>query len=144
MAFKDTVIFRSEISGKMPKYISQRDKCNCGPVAVINYWKYLGFRATYQDVKVLNRILETEKSPIGTYTIALANFLNKLWKTVSLDELSLPAIFSDESHYWFCAHKCTGGFIAINYCDRQTYHFISTRRMKSILKKAEVLLLGEE
>ena len=144
MIFKNTVISRSEIGGNMPRYISQRDRYNCGPVAVINYWKYLGLRATYQDVRVLGRILETERFPIGTYTIALANLLDKLWKTVSLEKLRLPAIIQDGKHFWFCPHKCNGGFIGINYCDHKTYHIISNRRMKSILKKAEVLLLGEE
>ncbi len=144
MVFRNTVIFRENIGGYMPRYISQKDNCNCGPVAIINFWKYLELKATYKDVKVLNRILETEKSPVGTYTIALANLLGKVWKTVSLEELSLPAIIQDGNHFWFCAYKCNNGFIGINYCDHKTYHIISTRRMKSILKKAEVLLLGEK
>ncbi len=143
MFFKNTVIPRNQIIGDMPRYISQRDRYNCGPVAVVNYWKYLGLNVSYKDVKVLGRILETKRSPIGTYTIALANLLGKVWKNVSLEELSLPAIVLYGNHYWFCAYKRNNGFIGINYCDHETYHIISTRRMKSILKKAEVLLLGE-
>ena len=142
MTFKNTIIKRSEIIGYMPRYISQKDSFNCGPVAVINYWKYIGLNVSYKDVKILSRILGTEQFPIGTLDITMANIVNKTWKTVS--ELSLPAIVMNGNHFWFCAHKCNGGFISINYCDRQTYHFISYRRMKSILKNAKVLLLGEK
>ena len=71
----------------------------------------------------------------------MAAILGTTWEDGSLEKLRLPAIVSDGDHFWFCAHKCTGGFIGINYCDRQTYHFISTRRMKSILKKSRVILL---
>ncbi len=141
MIFKNTVIKRNEIVGYMPRYISQKDDCNCGPVAVINYWKYMGLNVSYKDVKVLGRILGTEQFPIGTHDIAMANILGGVWKTVL--KLTLPAIIMIDNHFWFCPHKCNGGFIAINYCDKQTYHFISNRRMVSILKKAEVILLGD-
>ena len=145
MFFKDTVLSRSDIKGNMPRYISQKDKYNCGPVAIVNYWKYLGLNASYKDVKILSKILNTETFPIGTYVSAMEAILNKVLKTVSILKLrdNLPAIFSNDVHFWFCADKCNGWFIVINYCNRQTYHFISTRRMKSILKKFEVLLLRE-
>ncbi len=103
----------------------------------------MGLNVCYKDVKVLSRILETEKFPVGTYDIAMANILGGVWKTVPISELSLPAIIMDD-HFWFCPNKCDKGFIAINYCDRQTYHFISNRRMVSILKNSRVLLLGDK
>ena len=138
MVFKNTVISRENVEGYMPRYISQRDKYNCGPVAVVNYWKYLGFRATYQDVKVLSKILGTEKFPIGTYITTLAAILGTTWEDGSLKKLRLPAIIQDGNHFWFCTYKCNSGFIGINYCDHETYHIISTRRMKSILKNQEL------
>ncbi len=143
MLFKNTQILRSQIDGNIPRYISQKDKYNCGPVAIVNYWKYIGLNVTYKDVKVLSRILGTEKFPIGTYWYAMANILGKVWKTISIEELSTPAIFMDTDHFWFCSHKCNNGYLAINYSKRQTYHIISKRRMKIILKKSEVLLLGD-
>ena len=145
MIYKNTAIPRTQIRGDMPRYISQKDRYSCGPVAVINYWKSLGLKATYQDVKSLQRVLETQEYPVGTYWYAMANILGTIWERVSLSKFrdSLPAIVKNDNHYWFCSNACNGGFIAINYCDRQTYHFISRSRMVSTLKIAEVLLLGE-
>ena len=37
MVFKNTVISRKDIVGYMQRYINQKEKCNCGTVAVINY-----------------------------------------------------------------------------------------------------------
>ncbi len=145
MIFKNTVLKRSNITGYMPRYISQKDKYNCGPVAIINYWKYLGLNVFYKDVKILSKILKTEYFPIGTYYFAMGAILGTIGKVISISKLknNLPAIIVDGNHYWFCAYICSGGFIVINYSGNKTYHFISTKRMKSILKKSEVFLLGE-
>ncbi len=144
MLFKNTQILRSQIDGNIPRYISQKDKYNCGPVAIVNYWKYIGLNVTYKDVKVLSRILGTEKFPIGTYITILEKILCRSWSETNIPGLkgNLPAIIMEGNHFWFCANKCSGGFIVINYRDRQTYHFISYRRMVSILKKSRVILLG--
>ena len=135
MFFPDTEIERSQLIGKIPRYLSQKDKSSCGPIAVINYWKTYGLKVGYKDLKVLRRILATTKA--GTFDDKIAGLFGKDWKSVSL--LKPPAIVMEDNHYWLCSHKCTGGFIGINYCNRITYHFISNRRMKSILKRSKVL-----
>ena len=141
MPFKNTVLDRKCINGYVPRYISQRDSYNCGPVAIVNYWKFMGLKVSYKDVKIIGRMMGTKDKPRGTFAIDMAQMVGELWDAVSLEGLKLPAIILDNNHYWFCPNRCKGGFIGINYCDRETYHFISNRRMKSILKKAEVLLL---
>ncbi len=133
MFFKNTAITR---------YISQKDKYNCGPVAIINYWKYLGFNVTYQDVKILSRVLGTEKPLIGTLYSRMEEILGKSWQRISV--LNPPAIVALNNHYWFCANvHGDGTYLVINYIEGQTYGLISPEKMRSILKKAQVLLLGE-
>jgi len=135
--FPNTAIDRANIKGTwIPRYIHQRDKRSCGPVAIINYWKFMGLKADYSDLRFLKKILGTNKD--GTTLTVMAAFLNRKWKKV--DKIRCPAIVNDDTHFWFCPYSCTGGYITINY-GIGTYHFISNRRMKSILKTSEVLLL---
>lgn len=44
-------------SSRLPRFTQQRDKCSCGPVAILNYYKWLGIRYTYKHIKKIKEDL---------------------------------------------------------------------------------------
>lgn len=51
----------------MPRYIKQRDKSSCVPIAIMNAAKFMGYRTTYADLKTFRTICNSKKG-LGTNT----------------------------------------------------------------------------
>lgn len=45
----------------MKRYLNQRDDYSCGPIAIVNAFKWLGYSATTKDLTVLRKVCELDK-----------------------------------------------------------------------------------
>jgi hypothetical protein len=135
MIFESTEINKPRGS---PKYVTQQDDHSCGPVAVINYWKYCGLNVSYRDLKILSRILRT--GPWGTYNDRMSSIFGVKWKRKRSEPVP-PFIVRSDNHFWFCPCEIKGGFLAINYSDHIVYHKITKSMMINIIGVSEVLEL---
>lgn len=78
----------------MIRYIKQRDKYNCGPVAVLNALKWAGKKVTYaSDFKKIKEACKSGKKN-GTYVTALTDALIK-YKLIRRRDYKSPATTKD-------------------------------------------------
>jgi hypothetical protein len=145
-------IYRSSIKGIFPRYICQRDKCNCGPVTIINYWKWCGFKVGIKDLRFFSRILESGIRPRGTYEDDMERIFNQKWQKVTwkrfynhLLNVGPIIVLEDHRHYWFAPNfiefkNGVMNVLGINYVSGQTYHIIPFNEMKRVLRKSLVIL----
>ena len=45
----------------MKRYLNQKDDYSCGPIAIVNAFKWLGYSATTKDLIVLRKVCELDK-----------------------------------------------------------------------------------
>ena len=137
---------------QVSRYCKQKDRYNCGPVAVLNYWKYCDFNVTYSDIKIISKLLKPTRKT-GTLVSYMERLLNNRFHKCSWWALKKhldrgPAIILEDNHYWF-AHSLldneegkTVGVLAVNR-GLFTYDCVYIDSMKKILKSGEVLLCQE-
>lgn len=63
----------------MVRYCKQRDHYSCGPLAILNLLKHLGYAYTYKDMPKLRRKLKTSRRG-GTWICHLDHFIRKQFK----------------------------------------------------------------
>ncbi len=125
----------------LPKYVSQHDGYSCGPIAIINYWKYCGLDTSYKDLKVIRKILRTRSW--GTTYSRMSRIFGVKWKKKRcIKTLTFPFIVRYKNHFWFCPSKIKGGFLAINFANNQVYHRLTISKMKDVIKWGKVLELS--
>jgi hypothetical protein len=145
------ILTRQRLNGNIPRYIKQRDKFRCGPVAVINYWKAIGLGATYYDIKSLSKILKTES--VGTFQDNLERIIGVKFRQGKWGEFkrhllkSKTVILSYGDHYYFIPcflmkdNKINHVLVVNDGC---TYSTITIKKVKSLLSRSEMLLCPEK
>jgi len=93
----------------MPKYVRQRDHTSCGPVAIINILKWLGFNVTYGEyIDVLRAMCRCEPGPRGgTESADMARALRRL--KIKYKKYKMPSIKQVDQHL------DNGGIILLDY-----------------------------
>jgi hypothetical protein len=136
----------------MRRYLRQRDHYSCGPVALINYHKWLGLPATGRQLKRYQRICKCRR-PNGTHPHGFSTAVGKTHHFVSYQNFKkylqcggcaiINAKVPSGRHYFFVAgiaQRSDGkiSFLAVNYCVDETLTLISWAEMRSILRRSFV------
>jgi len=136
----------SDIDGKCPRFITQRDKYSCGPVAVINYWKWVGLPARIQDLRFVKRILKS-KIQSGTANDKIAKMVGGYWEPVAWTKFynylkaHNSALITHKKHCWFVPCLLNKERVLhINY-NAMTYTSLTIKETQKIIKTAQVILL---
>lgn len=140
----------------MPRYARQLDGYSCGPVAIINAMKALGYKYTLKDVKRIGRLCETCKVK-GTGTLPIFHFLRNQGLSVRLrygikskdikKELGKGNIViacgsgfgkDKKCDHWFLIDGFSEGkFTVINYYDNEAVSLIDTETLSKTFVKPE-------
>jgi hypothetical protein len=136
----------------MTRFLAQRDEYSCGPIAIINALKWLGYAFTGADLPKLRRWCQTDKY-LGTPTKSMTATLAKLGikstlkYRITFSELNMylkqgkcVIIGSygfgknkDDGHWYFVPEKSGDGFRVINL-EVQNNTVISKEELKRVLK----------
>ena len=76
----------------MVKYLKQRNSFSCGPIAIINAYKWLGLKYSYKNLKELEKELDCDSSGTSHESIHLAllfkfNKVNRYQKPLNIDKI---------------------------------------------------------
>lgn len=135
-----------------PRFIKQRDKYNCVPLAILNAAKYWGIKCSYADVKDIGKAINTRKD--GTLDDNLFNALNTgIFGMYGLEvnptlkgldvflKKEIPVIVSvanvneNFEHAFLIIGKTDKTYKCVNFAeDRRTLSYIRRSTIKRILK----------
>lgn len=125
------------------RWLRQRDKYNCGPIALINLAKWRGESVTGRDLPHYQKLCKCEPV-LGTKVSCLRPVIG-LPKRGSYHKLKQhlfsggTAIVLARKHYFFVRGiaDCTDGrrgFLAINCYEGETVSLLSWQRMSALLR----------
>lgn len=142
-------VSRKQLKGLGPiRYLKQLDAYCCGPIALLNCWKWHGHRVTLKrDFKRAAKHCRYVR-PVGTYRNNITKALNKqsrkaTWNQVKralLDDKSIivSTDHGDSGHIWFVPHILVGSkqVVAVNFNYGHTYTVLSYQMVVSLLEKS--------
>lgn len=147
----------------MPRYVKQRDRYSCGPVAIINALKWAGYPASYDSIKYLRRLCKCKPysyeedwtgTRSGDFTAAIIKAghakafycqyaLQPSVETVRahLDSggaVVVLVLMGEDAHYALFVGHCPGHILGINYDFKHAVIDMSTNSLRSLLKKGKI------
>lgn len=76
----------------MTRYISQRDKYNCGPIAVMNALKWAGENITYDELEQFKVLCKCNRHTGGTEWAKLTTAVRKQQSIILSEVINKPSI----------------------------------------------------
>lgn len=146
-------VHRPQLTGLTIRYLKQRDPYCCGPVALLNYWKWYGHRVTFKGHFKLAAERCRYIKPNGTYRNCLSKAVSKrqrkaTWLQVKRALLADKSIivstaYPEGGHIWFISNLLVDckHVVAINYNYRHTYSVLPYQAVVALLRNSVVWFL---
>jgi hypothetical protein len=111
----------------MTRYIKQRDRYNCAPVAIINALKWAGEKATYSELNRLKELCKC-KSPEGTWSDHFHTALGKEKGLINSRQIKNPSL--TEINEWL--DKGNAVIVLYNWWKKTHYKKINQYATKKV------------
>lgn len=142
-------------TNKMPRYVKQKDDSSCGPIAVINTLKWLGFNISYRWLDDVRDICKWTRDGTSDLDLekALKYFKVKKKRRIqpSLEDIdkhidsggavilsyfnvySMPGFKKDSGHFALCIGRTSRTYMMVNDRTNRTKNKRYRDTMKAIL-----------
>lgn len=146
------------------RFIKQRDTFSCGPVAMINLYKWAGFPFTYKDVKPMQKVLGTGKPSgvtglCGTFSHVIEKELEncdlidykryyygsspgaykKMEKHLDDGGCCIINVYWNNGggHYFLVIAHTKNKYVTVNYAEgRNTVMFVDKKQLQKYMKNS--------
>jgi hypothetical protein len=139
------------------RYVKQKDKSSCGPVAILNVLKWAGGdHVTYKSLPYIRKVCETDEggTDSGNFSVVLLRAGAERFSTRWILQPDHETVFSHlanggaivilhaypkkwGAHYSFFVGEFGQRVIAINHFDEETSKTVEAKYLKKLLKSGK-------